>query len=185
MRNISRNTITTMTHRDSSNVLDAAFPFDGYTMWLQPFQVFQISNGFKHVSKLHCHIWQQNHMSSNNRIICFVHGVNSNHYSFKLTINRFIQPSSTHVQKFCVRIQERMTSKQKKKRWAAQHRLHPLLPVSRLLNEAASSMTSLSSYQWSLCPRTSLPLQPNPLPPRAQHFLWSCANFDDQLVLPE
>ena len=50
------------THRNSVNVFEAAFPFEGYTTWLHPFHVFQISKEPRHVLKLHCQIWQQNHM---------------------------------------------------------------------------------------------------------------------------
>jgi hypothetical protein len=174
-----------MTHRDSSKVFEAAFPFDGYTTWLQPFQVFQISNGFKHVSKLHCHIWQQNHMSSKNRIIFFAHCVNKNHYSFKLTINRYTQPSSMHVQKFCKRILGHTTSHLKNERVATLHPLQPLLTGSRLLNEPASPMTSLPQPPMKSLPTHIPSQQSHPLPPPPQYFLWSCANFDDQLVLPE
>jgi hypothetical protein len=172
-----------MTYRDSSKVFDV-FAFDGYTTWLQPFQVFQICNGPKHVLKLQCHIWQQNHMSSNNRIFRFVHWGNNKHYSFKLTINMFIQPSSKHVQKVCKRIHARVTS-HLKHRGATRHCHHPLLSVTRLLNEVASCMTSLSRPPITSLP-THIPFPTAPPPtPGLQYFHWSCANFDDQLVLPE
>jgi hypothetical protein len=63
----------TLTHRSSGNVFEAVFPFEGYTTWLHPFQVFQISKGPKHVLKLHCHIWQQNNMSYKNKLFPFAH----------------------------------------------------------------------------------------------------------------
>ena len=63
--------------------------------------------------------------------------------------------------------------------------LHLLLSFSQLVNETASSMTSLSRPPIKSLP-THIPSPTHgPPSPPTRHFLWSCANFDEHLLLPE